>query len=77
MFGEGNGKKGFGDMPTRSGDEAEEKFKGRRAKFFGDVLKDGRNPVGDGTEDEKLHSENLLKERYKSFKSVRYANSRR
>jgi hypothetical protein len=30
MFGEGNRKKGFGDMPTRSGDETEEKFKGRR-----------------------------------------------
>jgi hypothetical protein len=41
------------------------------------VLEDRRNPVCDGIEDGNLHSENLLKERYKSFKMVRYANSRR
>jgi hypothetical protein len=76
VFEESDGKKGIGDMSAKSGDEAEEKFEGRRTKFFRDVLKDRRNPVGDGIEEDKLHSENLLKERYKSFKMLRYANSR-
>jgi hypothetical protein len=76
VFEESNGKQGIGDMSAESGDETEEKFEGRRTKFFRDVLKDRRNPVGDGIEEEKLHRENLLKERYKSFKRVRYANSR-
>ena len=76
MFEEGNGEKCVVNMSARGRDETEEKFEERRAKFFGDVQKDRRNPVCDGVEDKNVHSENLLKERYKSFKMVRYANSR-
>jgi hypothetical protein len=61
VFEESDGKKGIGDMSAKSGDETEEKFKGRRTKFFGDVQEDRRNPVCDGIEEEKLHSENLLR----------------
>jgi hypothetical protein len=62
MFGEVNGKESVRDMSAHGGDVPEEKFEGRRPKFFWNVLENGRNPAGYGVENESLHNENLLKE---------------
>jgi hypothetical protein len=52
---EADGKKRVRNMARRGRNATNEKFNGRRTKFFGDMLKDRRNPFSDGIENENVH----------------------